>query len=274
MFLDDLKTVYVQNKDQNSVYVRNLLKERILYYVLHFISQSKWAGSLIFKGGTCLRIFFDLPRLSEDLDFDLEDINSFEIEEFITRIKDYFLTDLKYPNLETKLAGNKRTLYLKFPILDKLGMSVNLAESNIIFVRIDVASVEGAKYSTEISQKSTSNFSLLIKRYSLPDLMAGKIAAILTREKMEGKIKVERTKGRDYYDLIWYLEKNIQPNWVHLLEITGLTKIDVLQKLNTKINSVDLSMIQDDLSSFIADQSFVKAFCTKIKDIYKAKMLK
>lgn len=265
MFLDDLKTVYVQNKDQNSVYVRNLLKERILYYVLHFISQSKWADSLIFKGGTCLRIFFDLPRLSEDLDFDLEDIDSFDIEEFVTAIKDYFLTNLKYSNFETKLAGNKRTLYLKFPVLDKLVFSIGPADSNIIFVRIDVAGVEGSKYSTEISQKSTSNFSLLIKRYSLPDLMAGKIAAILTREKME---------GRDYYDLIWYLEKNIQPNWVYLLEITGLTKTVVLGKLNTKINSLDLNIVGDDLSSFIADQSFVKAFCTKIKDIYKAKMLK
>lgn len=274
MFLNDLKTVYLQNKDQNAMYVRNLLKERILYYVLHFISQSKWGKSLIFKGGTCLRIFFDLPRLSEDLDFDLEDQNLFDMGEFIDGIKNYFLTAVKYPSLEIKLAGNKKTLYLKFPILNELGLSINPADSNIIFVRIDIAGVEGSKYSTEISQKSTSSFSLLIKRYSLDDLMAGKISAILTREKIEGKVKIERTKGRDYYDLIWYLEKNIEPNWEYLTQITGLSKKEVLDKLGNKIKSVDAQIIEDDLIPFFQDNNFVKAFSEHIKEIYLAKMLK
>ncbi|MEK7163660.1 MAG: nucleotidyl transferase AbiEii/AbiGii toxin family protein [Patescibacteria group bacterium] len=274
MFLNDLKTIYQDNRDKDPFFVRNLLKESIQYYVLHFISQSKWSKNLIFKGGTCLRIFFDLPRLSEDLDFDIDDINLFDIDIFTHELQKYFVSTVQFAHLETKLAGNKRTLYLKFPILSELGMTTNRAESNTIFVRIDVGQADGSAYTTEISVKSSSHFSLLIKRYSLPDLMASKIAAVLTRERIEGKVKIERTKGRDYYDLIWYLEKNIQPNWKYLAQVTGFSKKEILEKLKYKINNLDSQVIEDDLAPFFQDNSFVKTFSGHIKEIYLAKMLK
>lgn len=274
MFLNDLKNIFSQNKDKNPFYVRNFLKESIQYYVLHFVSQSKWNQCLVFKGGTCLRIFFDLPRLSEDLDFDIINIKDFDMAEFIKAIRDYFKSLVQYDDFDIKLAGDNRTLYLRFPILNKIGMTIGSAETNIIFVRIDVAEAEGSAYSTEIAVKSYSHFSLLIKRYSLPDLMASKIAAILTREKMEGTTKMERLKGRDYYDLIWYLEKNVSPNWDYLTQITGFTKNEAIDKLTQKINTIDLSLLSQDLTPFFQDNSFVKMFSQHFRDIYASKMLK
>ena len=113
--------------------------------------------------------------------------------------------------LSTKMAGNGRTFYLKFPILNQIGVKLNPAESNILFIRIDIAPIVGNSFTLELSTKSTLNFSLIIKRYALPDLMSGKIAAIITRETIEGTVKEPRVKGRDYYDLIWYLEKKFSP---------------------------------------------------------------
>ena len=59
-------------------YIRNLLKEYLQIYVLYFIyTSSDYNKNLIFTGGTCLRHFFGLERLSEDIDFDY--INDIEV---------------------------------------------------------------------------------------------------------------------------------------------------------------------------------------------------
>jgi predicted nucleotidyltransferase component of viral defense system len=268
MFLNSLKNIYQKNKEKNLAYVRNILKEHIQYYVLQFISQSVWVERFIFKGGTCLHFFFDLPRLSEDLDFDITNIQTFDINKFIKELKIYFVSTVQYDTVDIKLANNKRTFYVRFSILRDIGMPIAVSESNVVFVRIDIAPVVGTTYSTEIAIKSIYDFSLLIKRYSLPDLFSGKIAAIITREAFEGTIKKERIKGRDYYDLIWFLEKNIQPNWKYLSEITGFTKKEVLQRLGAKIEKAEPSLLQTDLMPFFQDNTFVRSFSQNIKSLY------
>ena len=77
MIIDNLKTVLDQNQNKNSLYLRNLLKEQLQFYLLNYIYTSQYGDTFIFKGGTCLRVCFDLPRLSEDLDFDVEDFSDF-----------------------------------------------------------------------------------------------------------------------------------------------------------------------------------------------------
>lgn len=269
MFLDDLKIQYQKNKDKNPALVRNMLKEHIQHYLLHFVSQSQWADRFIFKGGTCLRFFFDLPRLSEDLDFDIINIETFDMDAFIKELKIHFVSKLQFDKIELKLANNKRTLYVKFPILRDIGITVPSRESDVLFVRIDVAQVIGTAYSTEISIKSVLGFSLLIKRYSVSDLMSGKIAAILTREVWEGAVKQERIKGRDYYDLIWFLEKNVVPNWKYFTEITKLTRQEALSKLVTNFQKASPSLISQDLMPFFQDSTFVKSFSQNLKELYK-----
>src|SRR3989344_5367128 len=222
MVINDLKKIYQDNKNKNPVFLRSLFKESLLYYVLDFITKSSWTESLIFKGGTCLRIFFDLPRLSEDLDFDIVNYEKFDSGSFFTELKNFFVKTLQFPSLNIKLANNKRTAYLKFPILRAIGLQISKSESNIIFVRLDLSPVKGKKYNIDTSIKSVSNFSFIIKHYSLADLFAGKIAAILTREIEQGNVKKARFKGRDYFDLIWFLEKGVKPNWDYLKSIKNI----------------------------------------------------
>src|SRR3989344_8036099 len=108
MLIDDLKVTYQKNRAYPAAYIRNALKETLQYYLLQYISQSPLTDNLIFKGGTCLRIFFDLPRLSEDLDFDIVNYEKFDSESFFAELKNYFLKTLQFPNLNIKLANNKR----------------------------------------------------------------------------------------------------------------------------------------------------------------------
>ena len=106
MFLNQLLKIYSENKEKDKLYLRSLLKEAIQAYLLKFISASKWNDKLIFKGGTALRFCFDLPRLSEDLDFDVEEFDKFDIEDFANSIKTYISQELKYHDLEVKVAKN------------------------------------------------------------------------------------------------------------------------------------------------------------------------
>lgn len=268
MLINDLKSVYLTHQQAHPAYLRNLLKERLQLYVLQFVSISPWLESLIFKGGTCLRFFFDLPRLSEDLDFDILDDAKFNLSSLKLALTKHFTATLQFPHLATKTAGNGRTLYLKFPILDQIGLELTSSESNILFIRLDFSPAIGHTYTLELSTKSTLNFSFILKRYALPDLMAGKIAAILQRETLAGVIRQPRVKGRDYYDLIWYLEKNIAPNWTYFTELTGLTKPRALKQLAAKFAHVDPALLRADLTPFFPDPQFVTSFSQNIYSLF------
>lgn len=269
MFLDDLKKTYLVNKDKPTFLLRNLLKENVQYYILNFIGQSKWIDSFLFKGGTCLRIFFGLPRLSEDLDFDIIDKKKLDFNFFTHSLRDYFIKTLQFFKFDLKIANNKRVLYLKFPVLRDVGLNLKKHESNILFVRIDLAPTIGKSYHTELAIKSAHNFSFLLKRYSLPDLFAGKISAILAREAFEGRVKKERFKGRDYYDLIWFIEKGIKPNWKYLKELTGFAKEEIIRKLDNKTKKISLQVLRRDLLPFFADPDSVETFAANFQSLYK-----
>ena len=268
MLIDDLKTTYQKNRAFPQAYIRNALKETLQYYLLQYISQSPIAENLIFKGGTCLRIFFDLPRLSEDLDFDWSGSSQFDTNSLALSIKNYFAATFKFDALETKIAGNYHTLYIKFPVLDLIDLPFTPSDSKILFVRLDITPAVGSAFATEPAIKSARDFSIVLKRYSLPDLMAGKIAAILTREIWEKQVKQPRIKGRDYYDLIWFLEKGVIPNWSYLTELTGLTKTQALDNIKTRIVKVNYRYLQTELSPYFSSPTFVRSFSRNLLNLY------
>ena len=268
MLLDDLQTAYEHHKEDSPLFVRNALKEVLQWYMLDFIGSSAWAERLLFKGGTCLRICFDLPRLSEDLDFDVEHPRLFAMTAFVDDLETYFRKKLQYDAFSTKIANNERTLYVKFPVLKALGLAVQEHESKTLFVRLDFAKTVGSAYHTELSMKSVGNFSFLIRRYALPDLFSGKLSAILTREAMEGKEKKERFKGRDFFDLLWFLEKGVQPNWEYLKESAGLGKLEAVERLEQKIQKITPAYLEKDLLPFFADTTFVKRFAANFHQLF------
>ena len=265
MIVEELKFVFDKNKDKNPLYLRNLLKEQLQYYVLNFIYNSLYGEKFLFKGGTCLRFCFDLPRLSEDLDFDVKDFSYFDYQIFIKDLKEYFVSKLKYQDFEVKVSGKNRLIYLKFPILKKIGFQLEKEKpsENILFLRIDLSDILGKNFKEEISLKSTWDFSFLIKRYSLSDIFSGKLAAILSRETFDGKEKTPRFKGRDYFDIFWLKEKGIKYNFDYLKTLINIKNEEELkerllkkfQEAKKKINS-----IKQDLFSFFSESIFVENF--------------
>jgi len=272
MLTDDLKDIVNRNKEVNTLYLRNLLKEVLQIYTLNFVYTSAYADKFLFKGGTCLRFCFDLPRLSEDLDFDIKDFSNFSLEKFSRDIKDYFVRKLQFREFDLKIAGNKREIFLKFPVIDKIGLVSNPAESNILFLRIDLSPTDSKSYKEEISLKTTYDFSFVIKRYSLEDLFASKIAAVLLRTFRKGKGEKVTFKGRDYYDLIWFLEKGIKPNLERLKDLTEIdSKEKILKELDKKVELAKENYLKEDLLPLFKEVDLVDSFVANFKQLYKQK---
>lgn len=262
MILEELQLVLDKNRDKNPLYVRNLLKEHLQYYLLNFVYNSPYADKFLFKGGTCLRFCFDLPRLSEDLDFDVENYYKFSHEQFTKDVQEYFKNTLRYTDLNITISGVNKIIYLKFPILNKLGFPVNPQKpsENSLNIRIDLAPILGKGFKREISLKSSYDFSFLIRRYSLSDLYTGKLTAILTRKKFEGAEQMPRFKGRDYFDIWWLHERGTQWNRKYLKSLTDISSDEKLvAKLNTKIQEAaqKKTELRQDMLPFFENPSFV-----------------
>lgn len=270
MLIDDLKLTVERNKEfSGTLYMRNLLKEALQLYTLNFVYTSVFADNFLFKGGTCLRVCFELPRLSEDLDFDVKNYSGFSMEKFAREIENYFARKLQYRDFSWKIAGNGKQLFLKFPVLDKIGLPFSPTESKILFLRIDINPVGAGNYSEEISLKTTYNFSFAIKRYSLSDLFSSKIAAVIGRSFKKGKGDKITFKGRDYFDLIWFLEKGVQPNFERLKEITKIgSKKEIFRLVGKKVSLVKENYLKEDLLPLFKEKTFVETFVANFKKLY------
>lgn len=275
MLIDDLKLVVERNKEfSGTLYMRNLLKEVLQLYTLNFIYTSVFADDFLFKGGTCLRVCFELPRLSEDLDFDIKNFSRFSMEKFGREIENYFVRQLQYRDFSWKIAGDGKQLFLKFPILDKIGLPFSPAESKILFLRIDINPLDTRNYSEEISLKTIYNFSFAIKRYSLSDLFSSKIAAVISRSFKKGKGDKITFKGRDYFDLIWFLEKGVRPNFEKLRGITKIgAKKEILRLVDEKVSLIKESYLKEDLLPLFREKTFVETFVANFKKLYKQNKL-
>lgn len=250
--------------------VRNYLKEYLQYPVLDLLYNSREYKDLIFTGGSCLRICFGAPRLSEDLDFDFlsksrKKIALPKLAEFLRR----GLTERYLLAPEIKIQGDSR-IYLKFPVLKELGLAKG-RESDFLYVKVEPQTSVFANPQTELIPVSAFGFNFVVKNYTLPFLFTGKISAFLSREWFKGKRNEVDVKGRDLYDLFWYLQKGVRPDWKNLKRLAGVGDMRSLREnLSKRIAArITPQKLSYDLKNFFPDQDFVSDFCRNYKKIMK-----
>jgi len=263
MIEEILKQIVKEKKQQsiNTLLIRNYLKEYVQYLVLYLIYNEKKTKNLIFKGGSCLRIIYDLSRLSEDLDFDYHEKELGK--KILPKLEMFLKKEIKrkyYKNLETKIQSDIR-IYLKFSVLRNLGLS-NISETDKLLVKIEVSNKVNPYAGLILTPISRFGFNFIIRSYDLPSLMTGKINAFLYRIWYKGKENEIDIKGRDFYDLFWFLQKKIEPNWKMLEKMTGIKNKEelknILKKRIEKI--VTPQKLAYDLGNFISDSQFVQDF--------------
>ena len=264
MNLEEIKKILEEHKEAFGLFKRNLLKEYLQILSLSFIYSQKKYQSLIFYGGSCLRHCFDLPRLSEDLDFvDLD--KKINLEKLAKDLSLFFERFLVKP----KIKIQKFRIYLKFPVLYHLKLA-RKPESEFVILKIEIfKEFDFCKgYTIEIVPVFKFGRSFLVRTLDLPSLMATKIRAILLRKwekrDKEGKV-LAKVKGRDYFDLMWYLEKGIKPNLKCLGEKMSLKELK--ETLLKEVDKIDEKSLIYDLEGLIEDKNFIKDIGKNLKKI-------
>lgn len=233
--------------------------------ILAYLYSHKEYQNLIFYGGSALRHCYGLPRLSEDLDF-VDVGKKIDLEKLSADFQKFFTSK---HSIEINAKVQKFRCILKFPILHALNLA-NRAESNHLFTKIEIYSEFGFchKYRIEIKPLFKFGESILIKTFDLSTLMATKIRAIMNRKwektTKNGRVLAE-VKGRDYYDLMWYLEQDVKPNMKCIESIANECKL--YQELIKIVKNVNSGSIKYDLEGLIEDTNFLDTLKNNIKDI-------
>jgi hypothetical protein len=273
MIVDELKNIVTKTGQQNrtDLYTRSLLKEYLQIYVLNFIYLNpEYNRNFIFTGGTCLRRCFGLNRLSEDLDFDLE--TAVDAQAVKNGLSAYFKQTYLYNELEIAVVQRGEQILLKFPVLKKLGLATD-PESDLLYVKIDLSPVTSKIYEKYTTLNSTNNFNYIVTHYDLPSLMANKIVAILTRSRFQGKDNLEIIKGRDYFDLLWFLEKKVKPNIPRVNDLMKkqFSMSEILGLLDAKVEKAVTTFrleMKRDLIPFIDNPEIIKGYIEGYKSNY------
>jgi predicted nucleotidyltransferase component of viral defense system len=265
MIFNSLKNIIENNKNNNPAYTRIILKDQLQNYVLNFIYNNVLYKNLIFTGGTCLRKIYGLSRLSEDLDFDYK--QNFNIDKFSNDLTNYFVKKLQFNKIKTKISGNRKTVFVKFPILFDLGLVKEGTGSDVLFVRCDFSKEATGRAKTEINSISSGEFTFFVLSYDLTTLFTNKIAAFLERKFYKGKEQLVSFKGRDLFDVVWFLERskksdwNLKPNWTILQKRLGLNnKEEIVKKIIAKVKIIDKQKVYQDLVPFIGNNTTIKNF--------------
>ncbi len=223
---------------------KNILLEYLQVQILKALSLGKHNDSLTFLGGTCLRFAYGIDRFSEDLDFDLVKKAGFKIEELEKEIRRRLENQGFKIDTKIKKTENIYILFIKFKeVLQEFGFNVSRNEKLLIKFEIDFNPSEKIKTETKFVDSFNERFPLLVN--SLETLFAQKILAIVFRPYQ---------KGRDFYDLVWFLsQKSIEPNYAILQEkgIAIRNRTELIKFLKEQAKKSDLKQAAKDVERFL-----------------------
>ena len=196
------------------------LREVLQEIVLLGLYDAGFFKHAAFYGGTALRILHQLPRFSEDLDFSLMKAD----EEFnLTSYQEAIIDALRSYGFEASIEIKKKaensaiaSAFVKSNTLKNLininapaTISHKVHRDQTIKIKLEVDTNPPLSFMTEnIIRLSPRAYS--INAFTLNSLYAGKIHAILCRA------WGNRPKGRDWYDLVWYVANGVKLDLTHL----------------------------------------------------------
>lgn len=244
------------------------LREILQQTALLGLARHHFFEHAVFYGGTALRILYGLDRYSEDLDFSLlQPSQHFDFTPFLYGMQQELKAlgfeldiDIRKKNADTGiwsafLKGN--TLSMLLSIHGKSNLR-GIHPEQKIQIKLEIDTDPPPFYLPLESKLVRNPIPFYVPTYAIVDLFAGKMHAALCRNWKT------RIKGRDWYDVIWYIQNNIPVNLAHLRERMkqtkhlkpdeSLEKSDLLQRLHAKIDEIDWELAKSDVAMFIPDK--------------------
>lgn len=247
---------------------RILLKEVLQAYVLDYIYNQPNYRRLNFYGGTCLHIIYGLNRLSEDLDFD--NSAGLDLSQLATDLPRHFQKMFGYTETTAKTQMGESGIVrvtLKFPLLNALGLSPNPGEALHLKVEISQHPQVAVVQRTPVLIFGRS---LVAAHFSLETMLAGKMIACLERNFVRGRSGAQ-IKGRDFYDLLWFMQKRIQPLETKLAQDgkQPYTTTGAMQALQEKITQIKIQDLAVDLLPMFESRAFIEAWLEAFHETFR-----
>ncbi len=249
---------------------KHAIKEIIQEIVLSGLSRSNFFKDATFYGGTALRIFYNLDRFSEDLDFTLLVSNSnYDFDQYISFVRNEVESlglkfeveeqnKTKNTNIKSAfLKDNTREQFLVFYPNENHDLAILHADEKIK-VKFDIDTNPPEYANTELKYRLLP-YPYQVRVYDLPSLFAGKVDAVLSRNWKS------RIKGRDFYDYVYFLSMEVSVNIKHLKYRLvqskyidtdfELTKESLINLLHQRFDEIDFEEAKKDVAPFITNLS-------------------
>ena len=233
---------------------RNAKHEVMQQIALAGLYRSQFFDKAAFYGGTCLRIFHDLQRFSEDMDFSLlKKDENFSIENYFDSIETEFKALGRKVEIQKKEKKGKSQVESAF-LKDNTDIyNIQFQTEPSIRIKLEVDKDPPLLFQTEYKLLLLP-FSFMTRCITLSGLFAGKMHAFLFRAWRN------RVKGRDWYDFEWYIRNQIPIDFNHFLERSiqndsfergSLTRNEFRELLKKKINNTKIELVTADVKPFI-----------------------
>jgi len=238
----------------------NVLREYLQHVLLRNLFEQDLLPKLAFHGGTALRILYELPRFSEDLDFHLRTPNDeLDLQDLRQRFAERLMQQGYDVSFKIRTERTVQFAFVKFgELLYETGLTDHEDENLRIKIEVDTNPPESFRCEPDQVNRF---FPFVVHHHDLPTFLAGKLHAVFQRE---------YTKGRDLFDLNFYLTRweEVPPNVTYLnnaLRQTGyegkeITKENWRRETTRQVKEMDWEKVRQDLKPFILRPDDLKVF--------------
>ena len=232
------------------------LREVMQEIALAGLNRGGFFEKAAFYGGTCLRIFYGLPRFSEDLDFSLLKADpAFRLAPYFAALRQEFAA----LGFEVEITEKQKTAVtdIASAFLKKSSSlyDINVQGQRALKIKFEVDTDPPQLFLSE-QKLLLQPYSFYVNCFALPDLYAGKMHALLFRKWKN------RVKGRDWFDFEWYVRRSVTLNLSHFAERArqsghwqggALGQEKFLAMLQDRIASLDIASARSDVLPFVRE---------------------
>ena len=244
------------------------LREIIQEVALLGLWRAKFFEHAAFYGGTALRILYGLDRFSEDLDFSLlAPASDFNLARYTGSLEEELLAfgfNVRVEMVDKAVESAVQSAFLKGNTRNELlvietgeEMARQIPSGQVLKIKLEVDTDPPPGFATH-TRYLLHPIPFAVRCYTLPDLFAGKMHALLFRRWKN------RVKGRDWYDFVWYAANHPRLNLAHLeqrMRQTGhwkgdqpLSAPEFSAVLNDAIDRLDVDQARRDVAPFVKDR--------------------
>jgi predicted nucleotidyltransferase component of viral defense system len=259
---DQMLSRYAIKSDQDK---RNANQEVMQHITLSALNRSGFFDNAAFYGGTCLRIFYSIPRFSEDMDFSLlKKDRNFTLDKYFDSIINEFKLYGREVSIQKKTGKPEKQIESAFLKDNTEILNIEFQTERSIKIKLEVDKDPPLNFKTEFKLLLLP-YSFMTRCFTLPGLFAGKMHALLFRGWKN------RVKGRDWYDFEWYVrnstpidfehlrERSLQSGYLGKNEFTREVCIELLRK---RVETANINQIKDDVRAFLKNPQELEIWST------------